>query len=123
MRLDGMNAVAVRANRRLPVSTGNGLAVNALLELPFDRAMALAAGMGNVELEYRRLGVSRSRDVMRAMAISTDGRLLHALGHGLTMDALLVGNEGLGGAAGGRHDKLLAMASAARDGNICVVDS
>ena len=96
--------------------------MNALLELPLDRAMAPAAGMGNVEFENRRLGVSRSRDVMRAMAISTDGRLLHALGHGLTMGALLVGNKGLGAAAGGFHHKLLAMASAARNGNICVVN-
>src|SRR6185295_16324385 len=117
-----MDAVAISANRCLPVSTRDRLAMNALLELPLNRAMTPAAGMGNAEFENRRLGVSRSRDVMRAMAISTDGRLLHALGHGLTMDPLLVGNKRLGAAAGGSHHKLLAMTSAARTGNICMVN-
>lgn len=121
MRLDGMDAVAIGANRRLPVSARDGLAVNALLELPLDRAMALAAGIGNVEFEYRRLGVSRGQDVVRAVAIGTDCCLLHAFGHGLAMNALLVGNKGLGAAAGGFHDKLLAMASATGGGNIGVI--
>lgn len=123
MRLDGMNAMAIGANRRLPVSARDSLAVNALFELPFDRAMALAAGMGNVEFEYRRLGVSPVHDVVRAVAIGTNGCLLHAFGHGLAMHALLIGDKGLGGTSGSLHHKLHTMADATRGGNIRVVGS
>src|ERR1700687_4722836 len=116
-----MDAVAIGANRRLPVSARDGVAVNTLLELPFDRAMALAAGMGNVELEYRRLGVSRGHDVMRAVAIGADCCLLHTSGHGLAMHTLLVRNKGLGGTAGRFHHKLHAMAATAGGGDIRVI--
>ena len=121
MRLDGMDAVAIGANRRLPVSPRNGLAVNALFELPFDRAMALPAGMGHVELEDRRLGVGRRHNTVRAVAIGTDGCLFHTLGHGLAMHTLLVGNKGLDGATGGCHHKLLVVARATSGGNIRVI--
>src|SRR5690242_18231364 len=121
MRLDGMNAMAIGANRRLPVAAGDSLAVNALFELPFDRAMALAAGVGNIEFEYRRLGVSRGHNVVRTVAIGTNGCLLHAFGHSLAVHTLLVGDKLLDGAAGGCHHKLLVVAGATGGGNIRVV--
>jgi len=115
-----MDAMAVGANRRLPVSSRNGLTVNALLELAFDWAMALAAGMGNVEFEDRRLGVSGGRNVVRSVTIGTYCGLFHTLGHGLTVHAFPIRDKGLGGAAGGCHHELLVVAGAASGGNIRV---
>lgn len=113
--------MAIRANRRLPVSARESLAMNALFELPFNRAMALAAGMGNVELEDRRLGVSRGRNVVRSVTIGTHCGLFHTLGHGLTVHAFPIRNKGLGGAAGGCHHELLVVAGTTSGGNIRVI--
>ena len=43
-RLDGVNAMAVRADRRLPVSLGDGLPVDAPLEFFGDLIVAAPAG-------------------------------------------------------------------------------
>ena len=81
MRFDGMDAVAVRANRRLPGSVRDRQAMNALPELLLHRPMALAAGGGKVESKDWRLGVGSARDVVRTVAIGADRCFLHPLGN------------------------------------------
>ena len=49
MCLDGVDAVAVCANRGLSIATRKRLPMNALHEDLFDGAMALAAGVRDIE--------------------------------------------------------------------------
>ena len=53
MRLDGVDAVAICTNRRLPITTLDGSPVNALTVLLFDSGVALGASGGDIEPEYR----------------------------------------------------------------------
>jgi hypothetical protein len=90
MRLDGMDAVAIRADRRKAVAPRDCLAVNALIEGLRDLSVALSAGIRDVELRDRRLGIVRRTDRMRTMTVSADGSLGGTLFRGAAMYAVLV---------------------------------
>ena len=121
-RLDGVDAVAVGADRGELVAARDGLPVNALLEGVCDVRVALAAGGGNVELGDRRFGVAGGENFVRAVAIGADGGLLRAVGDGAAVHAVLVGDEGLRAFAVRLHEKLLPVAPAAGGGNVGVID-
>ena len=73
MRLDGMDAVAVRADRRKAVAPCDGLAVDALNEGLRDLRVALAACLRDVEFRDRGRGIVRGADGVRAMTIRAYG--------------------------------------------------
>ncbi len=50
MRLDGVNAMTVGADWRLPLAMSNGLSVNALAEFLLDRIVAFSACGGDIEI-------------------------------------------------------------------------
>src|ERR1019366_1260577 len=120
-RLDGVDAVAVGADRGERVAARDGLAVNALGEDGLHSGVALAAGGGDIELVDQRPGGVGGQDRVRAVAVGADGGLLRAVFDGAAMDALLVGDEGLIAVAGRLHQELLAVAGAAGGGNVGVV--
>ncbi len=99
-----------------------GLPVNALHVDALHIGVALAAGGGNIELVDRRLCVVGGKNLMRAMAVRADRRGLRAVLHRVSVDAVLVGHKDLRAAAGGLHQKLLAVACAAGGGNVGVID-
>ena len=90
MSLDGMNAVAIGADRRESVTPRYRLSMNALIEGLRDLCMALAAGGGDVEFGDWRLGVVRGADRVRAMSVSTYGSLGGTFFGGTTVYAVLV---------------------------------
>lgn len=122
MRLDRVNAMAVRAHRRHSVAPRNRLSVHTLIECLFDVGVALAAGRGNIELGDRRLGVVGRNDVVRSVAVRANRGFGRAICGGPSMHAVLVGEEGLGAHAIRLHQKLLPVAPAARKRNIRVID-
>ena len=89
-RLDGMDAVAVGADRGELVAARDGLPVNALHESVCDIGVALAAGGGHVELGDGRFGVAGGENFVRAVAIGADRGLLRAVGDGAAVHAVLV---------------------------------
>lgn len=122
MRLDRMNAVAIGADRCLPISLGDGLSVNALLKFRRDRVVALAARQRNIELEDRRLGIFGVENLVRPVAVGADSGLLRSVRDGVSVHALLVGSDHLRALSAIRHDEFLAVASAAGCRNIGMVN-
>ena len=113
MRLDGVDAVAIGAHRRLPVALGNCCAVDALLEFLGDRVVALAASRWHVEFEDGRLRIFRVEDLVRAMAIGADGGLFRSGGNRMSVDALLIRGDHLRAEPILLHHELLAVTGSA----------
>src|SRR5436305_5805112 len=88
MRLDGMDPVAIRARRSLPISFRQRRAVDAPLELFGDGVVALAAGLRHIELENRRLRILCVKDLVSAVAIGADRCFGGAIGHRMPVNAL-----------------------------------
>src|SRR6476660_3720671 len=82
VRLDRMYAVAIGANRGLPVAASDSLSVNALAEFVLSFGMALGTCSWNIELKDRRFGIGRRKNFVRAMAVCTDSCFFHTVGHG-----------------------------------------
>ena len=82
--------------------------------------MALAAGLGDIELVDRRLLIVGRKNLMRAVAICADRSLLRSLLDGESMHALLIGDERLVALPARFHQKLLSMAPTARRRDIVV---
>src|SRR5581483_10787623 len=101
------------ANRRLPVAAGNLLSVDAVFVVLRYVGMTLGAGSGDVELEYRGLGIASAQDVMGSVAIGTNRGFLGAASHRFAVNTLLVGVEGSGTNSAGTHDQFLPVAGAA----------
>ena len=120
VRLDGVNAVAVGANRRLPVAASDRLAMNALHELLLDGLVTFGTGRRHVELEDRRLGVTGGKNFMRSVAVGAHCSLLRTPCDRLAVHALQVGVEGPRTVAAGFHHEFLTVATAAGSWNICV---
>jgi len=120
VRLDGVNSVAVGADRRLRVAVADRLAVDALRELLLHPVMALAAGGGNVEFEDGRLVITRGANFMDSVAVRAHRRRGGSGRHRSAVDALLVGIEGLRAESRALHDEFLTVALRARAGNVNV---
>src|ERR1700747_1176573 len=95
--------------------------MNALRELLSNVVVALGASRRNIKFEDRRFRIARREDLMRSVAVRTDGGFLRARGHGLPMDALFVGNKHLRALPAGRHDELLSVTSATGSRNVGVI--
>jgi len=121
--LDGVNAVAVRAHRRLPVCFGNGLAMNALLEFLPDLLVALAAGHRHIELKNGRLRILGVQNFVGAVTIGADRRFLGPVGDCMSMNALRIRGDRLDTQAAAFHYELLAVARSASRRNIAVMDA
>jgi hypothetical protein len=111
--LDQVDAVAVGADRRLPVSSFERLAVHAGDELSRLLRVTLAAGRRHVEFEDRGFRILAAADVVRVVAIGADCRLLRALGDRPPMHALLVVEEGVHVVSRRLHHELDPVAAAA----------
>ena len=122
MRLDGMNAVAVSADRGHAIAARDGLPVDALVEGLRNVGVAFSAGGWNIEFVDRRLGVIGRKDVMSAMTVCADGGLGRTVLRGTAVNALLVGDESLSAFAIRLHQEFLAVASAAGVRNVGVID-
>src|SRR5205814_9744745 len=83
--------------------------VNALGVLLFHGAVAFGAGHGEVEFENWRLGVRGGTDIVAAVTIGADRRLVRAGGYRASMHTLLVGEEGLGAVPAAVHHELLPV--------------
>jgi hypothetical protein len=119
--LDGVYAVAVRADWCLPVGFGNGLAMNALLEFLGDLLVALAASHWYVEFEDGGFRVFGVQNFMRAVTIGADRRFLRPVGDGVSVNALLIRGDRLNTQSAALHHKLLAVAGSATRRNIAVM--
>ena len=75
MRLDGVYAVAVRADRREAVASRDGLSVNARMEGLRNSGVALAAGVRHIELRDGRFRVVGGENFVGTMAVRADGGL------------------------------------------------
>lgn len=122
VRLDGMDAVTVSANRRKLVAARQGLAVDALHEGGVHVSVALAAGSRHIEFVDGRLGVVRGDNLVCAVAVRADSSLLGALLGRAPVHTLLVADEGLCALTARFHQEFLPMAAAARIRNILVAD-
>lgn len=100
------------------MSLGQCGSMNAPLKFLGDRLVALAAGLGHIELEDRRFRIFRVENLMRAVAVGTHGGLFGSAGNRVSMDAGLVGGNHLRALAAVGHDELLAVAGAASRGDI-----
>lgn len=109
-----MNAVAVGANRSLPVSSCDRLPVDALSKRLLYLAVTLRAGQRHVELENCRFRIARRENFMGSVAIGADRCLLGSRCHCLAMHALLIRQEGLRAVPAGFHHKLLPVTYATR---------
>src|SRR5437763_1182700 len=118
MRLDGMDPVAIRTHRSLPVSSRHSLSVNALLKFLGDGVVALPASCGHVELEDRRLLTFSIENFVGAMTICADRSLFRTRGHRVSMDTLLVGRDHVRALPAVGHYQILAVAGTAGSGNI-----
>src|SRR4029077_2589135 len=76
VRLDGMNAMTVGANRSLAVAACDSLPVDALHEFLLHRLMTRRTGARNVELEDGRLGIAGRQDFMRAVTVGANRSFL-----------------------------------------------
>ena len=112
-RLDGVNPVAVGADRRLPVAARDRLSVNALHVLQLYIVVTLGTGGGDVELVDRRLGIAGAQDVVLAVAVGANRSFIGAGGDRLAVYAFLIGSEGSGADAARRHHKFLSVTGAA----------
>jgi len=119
-RLNGVNAVAVRADGRMPITSSQRLTVNALHKSRLHVRVALAAGCRHIKLRDRRFRVGARQDVVRAVAVCTNCGVLGTAVDGFAVNALLVGVERSRTDAATRHDHLLAVASTAGGGNVSV---
>ena len=103
MRFDGVNAMAIGADRGLRVAAGEGLPVNAPHEFQLHGLMTLATGERDIELEDGGLLVAGAANFVDTVAISADGGPGGSAENGTTVHALLVGIELLRGLAGALH--------------------
>ena len=76
VRLDGMNAMTVGANRSLAVAAGDSLPVDALHEFLLHGLMTLRTGARDVELEDGRPGIAGGQDFMRAVTVGANRSFL-----------------------------------------------
>lgn len=78
-----MLAVAIGAYRRITRTTLNGHAMHALHKFLGDFAVALAAGLRNIEMKNRGDGIVGREDFMAAMTTAAGGGAIHS-GQGQT---------------------------------------
>ena len=116
-----MDAVAVRAGGGKLIAAGDGLAMNALDESVFYIRVAFPAGSSHIEPGYGRVHIAGGNDFMGAVAVCADSRFLRTVGDGTPVNALLVGEKGLGADAVGFHQEFLPVATAAGGWDVVVV--
>jgi len=121
-RLDGVDAVAIGADRGERVALGDGLSVDALQEFGFHRLMALATGGGNVELEDGGLVIAGAANFVGAVAIGADGGLGGSGSHGAPVYALLIRIELLRALALALHHDFLRVTDSAGGWNVGMIN-
>lgn len=89
-RLDGVDTMAVSANRRPPVPCSDLLAVDALFVLMRIVRVALRARFRNIELRYRRFRIAAHQNVMGTVAIGANCGFFRASGDGLAVNTLFI---------------------------------
>ncbi len=93
-RQDAVLPVAVRADRRVRLAAGDELPVDPLPEVVLDPAVALAAGLGDVEVVDRGLAEAGGQDLVRGplggVAVVAGRRDVHAALGRLAVHAALV---------------------------------
>src|ERR1019366_5138827 len=95
--------------------------MDALHQFGFHRRMALGTGAWDIELEDGGFLVAGAANFVNAVAIGADRGFGGAVGHGLSMHALLVGIELLRRFAGALHNGFLGVAGGAGGGNFFVI--
>ena len=113
-----MDAVAVVADRSLPVALGDRRAMSALLEFLGDRIVAFSAGERHIEFEDRRLGILRVENLVSAVAVGADRSVLGAGSDSVPVDTLFVRGHHLSALPAVGHHELLTVARPAGRRNI-----
>src|SRR5580692_2798215 len=109
MRLDRMDSMAIRTYRRLPIASPDCLSMDARAKFFLHIPVALCTGCGNIELEDRRLGIVRGKNLVHSVAIGTDCGFIRARSHGAPMDAFLIREKRLCAVTASLHHKFLAV--------------
>src|ERR1700675_701154 len=78
VRLDGMNAVTIGADRRLPFSPCHRLAVDTLFEFLRHAAVTFSTRDWDIELENGRFGICRSQNFVGSVTVRANSGRLHA---------------------------------------------
>src|SRR5438105_15074967 len=76
VRLDGVDSMALRAHRSLPIPTSDGLAVAALRTLFLHCTVARCTGFRHVELEDGGFRILGGQALLYTVTVGTDGRPL-----------------------------------------------
>jgi hypothetical protein len=91
--------VAGRASGRINFTAGHQFSVKPFLELLLDCAVALAAGLGNIEEVDRRFGFAWRQDAVGRspgrVAVVAGGRGIHSPCGGLAMHTFLIDFDGM----------------------------
>src|SRR5205085_9325980 len=117
-RLYGVNAMTVRADRRLRNAPRGCLTVNALDEVAHHLRMAFGAGLRDVGLEDSRQIIRCGQDVVAVMAIGADGCADLAARDGAGVRALLISEEREAADARPIHDGIVAVTGATRPSDV-----
>src|SRR4029079_2130195 len=93
VRLDAVNPVTIRADRRARYTARDCFSMYALIVFIRDVRMTLPAGLRYVRFEDRRAGFRPRRYVVALMTIGAYGGFLIAMQDSASVDALLIRNE------------------------------
>src|SRR6185295_7373395 len=115
-----MDAVAVGADRRVPVAARQRLAVNTFRVMRGDGGVAGAAGASHVELEDAGERIVGRTDGVMVVAVGADGRFRGTVGDRTAVDAGLIRDRRLVAQSRLCHRELLAVTGRARCGDVHV---
>ena len=122
MRLDVVNSVTIRADRRTRNATSHSFAVHAPIVLGRYVGMTLTASLGEVRFEYWRPAIRRRPYVVAAMAVRAHRSFGVAVDYGMSVNAFLIRQERPIAYAGAFHCGFLAVAGSAGLGDVGSVD-
>lgn len=84
--------------------------------------MTLSTGRRNVNFRNRRLCIRRRQNVVTVVTVATDRRTSVAAGHGFSVHALSIGQEGPVTDTASLHHRFVPVTAAARLGEIRAID-
>ena len=121
--LDGVDAMAIGTDWRLPICLRDRLPVNTLLKFLRNLLVAFAAGLRHIEFENRGFRVLGVENLMRAVTIGADRSFFRTIGDCMPVNALFIGGDRLHTESALLHHELLAVTGPASRRNVRVMDT